>query len=454
MNKYAAALDLGCGKVALAVGEQTSSGIRIVSYHDAPSVGIEYGEIVNDMKVEELVRSLVSQTEAELQEKIDRVTVGLSGRGIHCIDDPEQVTRPNPQAYITDEEVNRIIRKRFEENPGNGEQVFEAIPQRYGTEDRIGITRDELVGMLGRQIDVDFKLFLGRRTLLERRRFILRNCGLAVDRAILSPIASARAVLSNPEMENGVALVDMGRNSTEVAIVKDNIVRYVAVIPFGGESITGDIKNVAGITRDWAEILKIKHGRCCAEYAVENKKLLLKNENEAIDGEMEISLLVRTVEARLSEIFDAVRYVIEQSGYASKLTSGIVITGGVCHHEDFIQLDNAMLGQKVRLAAPQGSIDSSSVEDAFDVYASTAVGLVLETLDPMLSHTDVRSGATAGAGPETGAGNGTLFGDDPDAVPGERPSGKKKRGKEKKEKEDKGHSTSFWGNLFSDNDKA
>jgi cell division protein FtsA len=240
--------------------------------------------------------------------------------------------------------------------------------------------------MVGGQLEVDFKLFYGRKSLRDRRINILEKCGLAPGKAILNAIASARAVLSRPEMENGVALVDIGKGSTEVAIVKDNIVRHVAIIPFGGESVTSDIKNIANITRDWAEIVKLRNGRCCEEYALENKKLVLKSENETIEGEMEMSLLVRTVEARLSEIFDAVRYIIEQSGYAGRISSGVVITGGASHHEDLLQLASALLGQKVRLAAPQGAIDNGSVEEAYDVYASTAVGLVLETLDPMLSH--------------------------------------------------------------------
>jgi len=160
----------------------------------------------------------------------------------------------------------------------------------------------------------------------------------------------------------------------------------MAIIPFGGESVTGDIKSVANITREWAETVKLRHGRCCEEYAIENKKLVLKSENETVEGEIEMSLLVRTVEARLSEILDAVRYIIEQSGYAGKISSGVVITGGASHHEDLLQLATALLGQKVRLAAPQGSIENGSEEEAYDVYASTVVGLVLETLDPMLSH--------------------------------------------------------------------
>jgi len=386
MSSYAAALDFGSSKIALAIGEKTDSGIKIVSYHDAPSAGIESGEIVNDFKVEEVVRELVGQARADFQEDWGEITFGLSGRVLHSKDLPCHITRQDPTAYILEDEVRQITRARYKTHLEGDEIVFEAVPQKYSTEDRIGITHDELIGMVGGQIDADFKIFYGRKGIRDRRINIIEKCGLTPGKAILAPIASARAVLSRPEMENGVALVDIGKGSTEVAIIKDNIVRHMAIIPFGGESVTGDIKSVANITREWAETVKLRHGRCCEEYAIENKKLVLKSENETVEGEIEMSLLVRTVEARLSEILDAVRYIIEQSGYAGKISSGVVITGGASHHEDLLQLATALLGQKVRLAAPQGSIENGSEEEAYDVYASTVVGLVLETLDPMLSH--------------------------------------------------------------------
>ena len=413
MSKYAAALDFGSSKVALAVGEQTQGGVRIVSYHDAPAAGIECGEIVNDFKVKEIVASLLRQAEEDILEPVSTVTVGLSGRVLHSKDLPCQITRTDPKAYITKEEVRQITRTRYKASLENDETVFEAVPQKYSTEDRIGITQDELIGMVGGQIDADFKIFYGRKSILSRRITVLEECGISLGKAILAPIASARAVLTKPEMENGVALVDIGKSTTEVAIIKDNTVRQVAIIPFGGESVTADIKTVTNITREWAETIKLLHGRCCEEYAVENKKLVLKNESESSDGEVEVSLLVRTVEARLSEILDAVRYVIDQSGYAAKIASGVVITGGASHHEDLIQLAGALLGQKIRLAAP-ASIDKDSVEEAFDVYAATAVGLVQETLDPLLSHaTEYKLDESAAPAPQAST---SLFKETPEEV--------------------------------------
>lgn len=475
MSRYAAALDFGSSKVALAVGEKLPSGIRIVSYHDAESAGIECGEIVNDFKVEETVRALLEQAQADLHEPIESVTIGLSGRALHSKDLPCTINRSNPKAYITEDEVLEITRKRYNASLEGDEVVFEAAPQFYSTEDRIGITHDELIGMMGGRIDAGFKLFFGRKSILDRRITVLEKCGLRLEKAILAPIASARAVLSRPEMENGVALVDIGKSTTEVAIVKDNIVRHVAIIPFGGEAITTDIKNELNITARWAEIIKIEHGRCCEEYAVENKKLVLKNENEIVDGEVELTLLARVIEARMSEIFDAVRFIIEQSGYATRISGGVVITGGCSHMENTIQLATALLGQKVRLAAPQGSIDSVSQEPAFDVYASTAVGLVLETLDPKLSHAVSQKmpempKAAAAAEPET------LFTEEeqvqqPDPRDERRQhkeeerlrkeeerqrkeEERRRKEEERKRKKEESNQSSFWDTLFSNNDKA
>ena len=386
MKEQVAALDFGSSKVALAVGRRAGAGIRIVGYYDAPSAGIECGEIDNDFKVADTVCQLVEQAEKELGEKIIEVSVGLSGRVIHRKEQMNTVKRKNANSSILEPEVQQIIRSQYSTTVGESEVVFEAVPQRFSTEDRIGITKDELIGMIGAEVEAEFVLFSGKKAILDRRLKVLEECGLIPYKAILAPIASARAVLSAQEMENGVALVDIGKGTTEVAIVKDNIVRHVAVIPFGGETVTSDIKTGTGITRQWAENIKILQGRCCEEFAIENRKLVLKNENDIVDGEVDLVLLSRIIEARMSEIFDAVAYVIEQSGYANRIPSGVVITGGTSHLDNILQLAGSLLGQKVRLAAPQGCIASDSVEYAFDVYASTSVGLVLESLDPKLSN--------------------------------------------------------------------
>lgn len=381
-----ASLDFGASKIALAVGEQVSTGIRIISYHDAPATGIVCGEIFNDGKVKAIVSELLDKAQREIGEPITEIVVGLSGKAIHCKDVPCQGRRRNPADYISQEEVDHLTKTQFNTVLENGDSVYEVSPQRYNIDDIVGIPQSDIIGMTGNTIEAEFKVFSGKRAIMDHRRVVLDGCGIRISKAVLASVASARAVLTRPEMENGAALVDIGESCTEVAVVKDNIVRHVAVIPFGGESVTNDIKSVANITSDWAETIKLRHGNCCEEYTPDNKKLILRNENKGIDGEVELCQLTRIIEARMSEIFDAVRYVIEQSGYASRLNSGVVITGGCSHLDNVLQLAGAIIGQKVRLGAPRNSIDGRSVEEAFDVYSSTAVGLVLEGISPLLSH--------------------------------------------------------------------
>lgn len=389
MSKFITALDLGSSKIVLAVGEISDDGIKVVGYFDAPSSGVNGGEIVNDMKVESVVKELLNKAETSIPGlgTIEEAVVGISGRVLHSSSMDCNVTRSNPGSYIQSSEIDEMTRSRYKAVLENDEIVLEAVPQSYNTQEQVGMQRDDIIGVCSPTIESTFRIFSGKKPLLERRRIVMDHCGIKISKAILAPIASARAVLTSHEMENGAALVDIGKSVTEIAIIKDNIVRHIAVIPFGGESITKDIKHVANITAEWAEATKVSNGCCCEEYSPDNKKLVLHGTGGIIDGEIELTQLTRIIEARMSEIFDAVRYTIDQSGYAQKLNAGVVLTGGCIYLDSIMHLAKALLGQKVRLAAPMGSIDGASVDEAFDPYASTAVGLILEAADPMLSHT-------------------------------------------------------------------
>lgn len=386
MSNYVASIDFGSSKIAVAVGRKKDGGVTIVSYHDAEAVGINNGEIIKDRQVIDTVKSLIQRASEEIKEDITEVTVGLSGKVLHSETVSTKRLRSNPDSYIDEGELADITKGRYNTKVAEGEVVFEAIPQSYNLDEYLGRTHDDLLGMKGKEIEASYCLIYGKGSILSRRVDILEACGLKMTKAILAPIASARAVLTSQEMENGAALIDIGKGTTEIAIVKDNTVRAVYTIPFAGDAITKDIKNVANITAKWAEDIKLSHGCSCADFTPENKKLVLKSAEGNIDGEMEFQTLSEIIEARLSEILEAARYLIEQSGYADKLAGGVVLTGGTAYMEFIQQLAKALLGQKVRLAAPRSSITIESHIDAFDAYASTAVGLVLETADPMLSH--------------------------------------------------------------------
>lgn len=386
MGNLITAIDFGSSKIAVAVGERTSSGIRIVSYNEAPVQGIRGGEIRNDLRVIETLKSLIRKAEDECGEPLDSAVTGISGSFIKSKEITAKSARRDYDKYITAEEIRKLSGEQFSKGIGQDETIFEVIPQRFNVDDQIGLRLDEVIGMRGSSIEGFFKVFYGKESLFSRRKKILAECGIAVKKAVLSPVASASAVLTTQEMENGVALVDIGKGLTEIAIIKDNIVRDLAVIPFGGDAVTNDIKQVTNLTYDWSELVKKGYGSCLEEYAPENKLLVLRGEDNVEEGTVELSLLSRIVEARMSEIFDAVAYTVAQSGYAGKLPSGVVITGGCCYMEHLLPLAKVLLGGKVRLAAPRSSITADSAISAMDANASTAVGLVIEAAAARLSY--------------------------------------------------------------------
>lgn len=386
MGKYITAIDFGSSKIAVTVGERTGSGNRIIMYADAPGNGIRNGEIRNDMKVVNALRPLLQKAATVCGEEISSAVVGISGSFIKSMEVRSEHIRKEHDRYIMEDEIRHIAAEQFKQKIGPDEVVFEVIPQKFNIDDQIGLKLDEVIGMSGTRIEGFFKVFYGKRDLIEHRRKILEECGVVIKKAVLSPIASATAVLNTQEMENGVAMVDIGKNLTEIAIVKDNIVREIACVPFGGDAITNDIKTVTNLTYEWSERVKVRFGSCLEEYTPENKQLVLRGEDNVEEGSIELSLLSRIIEARVSEIFDAVAYIIKESGFEGKIPSGVVLTGGSCYLEYILPLAKVLLGTKVRLAAPRSSITSDSAIDAMDAYSSTAVGLAIEGLKSRLSY--------------------------------------------------------------------
>ncbi len=388
MGNYITAIDLGSSKIAAATGCMTDAGIRIVSYRELPSTGIKNGEIVNIFHVERTVSQLIGMVEEELGEKIEHAILNIGAKFLHKEIDTFSVHRPNPSSYITSEEIESLIKAHHNARNKNGEILLEASPIKYSIDEYTGISIHEAIGMAGNDIESEMLMVFGKESLIGYRRQIMDTCGVQIRKLILSPIAAARAVLNETELENGVALVDIGKGTTEIAIIRDSVVLDVASIPFAGESLTNDIKNVANITTGWAEEIKLLRGNCCTELIPENSKLVFKNKEGIPEGEIDLNLLTSVIEDRIVEILEAVRHILDNSKWSNKLSSGVVITGGTAYLENLRQLAKAVLGRNVRLAAPRTSITTDSAEAAFDAYSSVAVGLVLEGFSPRLSHAE------------------------------------------------------------------
>ena len=381
MRNLIAAIDLGTTKVVCLVGEKTIYGIKIIAYSQAPSKGVLRGEVVNIQHVLDSMIPVVRNVENAIGEKINEVFVGIAGQNIRCCSSASETTRKNPEELITKEEIDNITKDKYGTFVQSGEKVLHVIPQSYNIDDFMGVT--EPVGMIGKQISANFKLFVGRSNSAQFSQHVISRAGLKLNELILEPLASAQAVLSEEEMEVGVVMVDIGGGTTDLLIVQDNVIRHTAVIPFGGNSITEDIRVGCGISSKHAEQLKIQHGSCYSEYAPANKTIIIPGLGGRESREISFKVLAGIIEARVAEIFEAVDYEIEKSGYKNQLKGGIVLTGGSAQLQNITQLSNLITGLDTRVAFPENSITADSVEEVFKPGMSTAVGLVLKGFQKM-----------------------------------------------------------------------
>ena len=461
MSTYVTAVDFGSGKIAVAVGEKRDGRIHVVHYDSAPVTGIRFGEIYNDYQVSRILNPMIRRAEQVIGETISSAVVSISGKFVQGRDTEARDKQRDENRRINTEDVRRMIADQYNRG-GNGDIVLEVAPQSYSTDDQIGLSGSDLDGIRSSSLDGYFKVFTGKKSLLEKRKAVLNGCSLTPRKAIFSPIASARAVLTAQEMDNGVALVDIGKDLTEIAIIKENVVRDAFVIPFAGESITNDIKNLTNFTATWAETVKIGVGSCLEEKVPDGKMVELQGEEGNTEGSVDLLQLTRIIEARMSEILDAVKYLIDNSAYGSRIPAGVVITGGTAYLSHLPLLSGAILGRKVRLAAPRSSIADDSVEAANDTFASTAVGLLLEFYEPKLSTTQnvpqkaeapIKSGGIKFV--EKPAAPAPAPEPEPAPEPVKEPKKEKEKEKPVKEKQPKRNVfNGFMRDLFGDNDNG
>ena len=391
MRHLIAAIDLGTTKVVCLVGERTPGGIKIIGYSQAPSKGVLRGEVINIQHVLDSMIPVVKDVENAIGHHINEVFVGIAGQHIRCTTMAHQATRKQPEELITEEEITGITQNMYNTFVQNGEKVLHVIPQSYNIDDYMGIT--EPVGMIGQQINANFKLFIGKSNSAQFSNNVINRAGLKLRELVLEPLASAKAVLTDEEREVGVAMVDIGGGTSDLIVIQDGIIRHAAVIPFGGNSITEDIRMGCGISSKHAEQLKIQHGYCISANAPK-KTIVIPGIGGREGREISFGLLASIIEARMIEIFEAVDYEIERSGFKNQLQAGIVITGGTSRMLSMCQLANMVTGLEARVAYPDENISSDSLSDVFTPAASTAVGLILNGFEKMAREKTIYNTAT------------------------------------------------------------
>lgn len=388
-------LDIGTTKIACLVGTKNEHGkIEIISMGKSESLGVSRGIVSN---IEKTVQSIKSAVE-EAQNRVDAdliiriVNVGIAGQHIKSLQHRGIYTRSSTENEISQKDIDALIEDMYKLVMQPGEEIIHVLPQEYIVDNETGIL--DPIGMSGRRLEANFHIITGHINAAMNINKCVQKAGLEVKDIILEPIASADAVLNFEEKEAGVVLVDIGGGTTDVAIFHEGVIRHTAVIPFGGNVITDDIKEGCTILRRHAEALKVKFGSALASESLETEVVCIPGLRGRDAKEITLRNLASIIQARMEEIIEHVYYEIRNSGYEKKLIAGIVVTGGGAQLKHITQLFEFITGMTTRIGLPTEHLASTNTIDSIvSPMYSTGIGLVMKGFEGVENNRPVETTA-------------------------------------------------------------
>ena len=382
-NQLFIGLDIGTTKIVAMIGELNEyDKLKIIGIGKSKSLGVHRGVVNNITQTIQSIQLAVEEAELNSKHKIDKVVVGIAGQHIRSIQHSDYITRENSDQVITDDDVEKLISHVHKLVMLPGEEIIHVLPQDYKVDSQGEIKIP--VGMFGSRVEARFHVVVGQVSSIKNIARCIKSAGIELDEITLEPLASADAVLSNEEKEAGVALIDIGGGTTDLAIFKDGIIRHTAVIPFGGNIITEDIKEGCSIIEKQAELLKVKFGSAWPGENKENEIVSIPGLRGRDPKEITLKNLSKIINARVIEIIEQVYMEIKNYGHEQqkkKLIAGIVLTGGGSQLKHLKQCVELVTGMDTRLGQPNEHLaGNNSIEISNPTFA-TAVGLVMNSMN-------------------------------------------------------------------------
>lgn len=370
-------LDIGTTKIACHVGRKNEFGkIEILGSGTSESLGVLHGVVTNIEKTVQSIQTAVEQAEEASGEEITVVHVGIAGQHIKSLQHRGILTRNSLEDEIKQKDIDELIEDMYKLVMQPGEEIIHVLPQEYIVDNEQDIK--DPIGMSGIRLEANFHIITGRIAAAKHIYKCVAKAGLTVESLILEPLASSEAVLSEEEKEAGVVLVDIGGGTTDVAIFQDSIIRHTAVIPFGGNVITEDIKTGCTIMKKQAESLKCKFGSAVSSDAQDNEIVCIPGLRGRDPKEITIRNLASIIQARMEEIIEHVYYEIRNSGCQNQLIAGIVITGGGSQLRHINQLFEYITGMDTRIGYPNEHLGKITDDSIGSPAHATGVGLVIK----------------------------------------------------------------------------
>jgi len=371
------ALDIGTTKVCAVAGRKNEHGrLEILGIGKVDSEGVMRGVVSNIDKTVRAISEAIKAAERAAGQEFRMVHVGIAGQHIKSLQHRGMLVRDNNHTEISQRDVDKLINDMYKLVLPPGDKILHVIPQEYTIDQEQGIL--EPIGMSGVKLEANFHIITGQITAVQNLIKCVERAGLNVANLTLEPIASATAVLSDEEKEAGVALVDMGGGTTDITIFSEGIIRHTAVIPFGGNVITKDIKEGCMVMNQQAEKLKTKFGSALADEVYDNRIITIPGLKGRDPKEISEKNLSRIIQARAEEILDYVVWEIRRSGFENKLIGGIVLTGGGALMKHMDKLVEYHTGINCRIGIPIEHLAHGYSEQLSSPIYSTAIGLLLK----------------------------------------------------------------------------
>jgi cell division protein FtsA len=382
-SKIAVGLDIGTTKIVTMIGRENDYGkLEILGIGKTKSLGVHRGVVNNITQTIQSIQDAVQEAELSSGFKIEDVVVGIAGQHIRSIQHSDYITRSNSDEVIDESDIDALINQVHKLIMLPGEEILHVLPQEYKIDGQAEIK--EPIGMYGGRLEANFHVVVGQIASIRNIGRCVKNSGLGLAGITLEPLSSANAVLSLEEKEAGVALIDIGGGTTDLAIFKDGIIRHTAVIPFGGNVITEDIKEGCSIIEKQAELLKVKFGSAWPGENKENEIVSIPGLRGREPKEISLKNLSKIIHARVVEIIGQVFSEIKNYGHEEqkkKLIAGIVITGGGSQLNHIKQLTEYITGMDTRIGYPNEHLAGDSNEETTSPLYATAVGLVMNAVE-------------------------------------------------------------------------
>tara|TARA_X000000950_G_scaffold42418_1_gene47029 strand:- start:8943 stop:10202 length:1260 start_codon:yes stop_codon:yes gene_type:complete len=376
-------LDIGTTKISLMVGKMNEyKKLEIVAQGKSESYGVSRGIVANIDRTVESIKEAINQ--ASQHYNINEVYVGIAGQHIKSLQHRGEIVRDDVENEINISDMKKLKENMFKLITIPGEEVIHVIPQEYTVDGEDGIQDPR--GMAGIKLSANFHVITAQVGAVRNIIRCVEKAGLRTKELILEPFASALATLDEDELREGVALVDIGGGTTDVAIFLDKVIRHTAVIPFGGNVITKDIKTGLSILEKQAELLKIKFGSAVHSDDHDNVMVSIPGLRGREPKEISVKNLTEIISARMKEIIDLVYHQIKVSGYEDKLMTGIVLTGGGAQLRNLNQLVSFITGMEARVGYPNEHLGKESKDNITSPMYSTGTGLVMKGFQGMPSN--------------------------------------------------------------------